>query len=94
MNVPGLGQDDNDARKAVAHLPEIEVEGLENPVVRVLRNNGDLVYALRIQGTRFRPKVFDAEAAYRVEVGDDTVGFQSRKGIRPSDGGSLSFRFK
>jgi hypothetical protein len=65
-----IDQQDNYARKAVAWLPELNVVGLTDPVVQVIEEStGELVYALRIQGTSFRPKVF-AEGRYTIHIGD------------------------
>jgi len=65
-----IQQADNYARPAAAFLPTIEVRGLPDPVVRVIdESNGELVYALRIQGTRFRPKVFKL-GLYTLLVGE------------------------
>lgn len=66
-----IKQDENYGRKAVARLPELQVEGLSNPVVQVFNEaNGELEYALRINGNQFTPKVFDPEATYRLRVGE------------------------
>lgn len=66
-----IKQDENYGRKAVAHLPELQVEGLSNPVVQIYNeSNGELEYSLRINGNRFTPKVFDPEATYRLRVGE------------------------
>jgi len=61
---------DNYARKAAAYLPTIKVTGLTDPVVTVIDDaSGDLVYALRIQGNSFRPKVFRG-GKYTVKVSE------------------------
>lgn len=62
---------ENDGRRAAAHLPEIEVQGIENPVVQVVdESNGEILYTRRIRGQNFRPKVFHREGHYTVKVGD------------------------
>lgn len=59
---------DNYARKATAYLPTIKIAGLTDPVVTVIDEaNGELVYALRIKGSSFRPKVFH-DGKYTVRV--------------------------
>jgi phosphodiesterase/alkaline phosphatase D-like protein len=64
-----IDQQDNYARKPVAYLPTIEVQGMTNPVVQVIdESNGEIAYTLRINGTSFRPKVFKKEK-YTVKVG-------------------------
>ncbi len=63
-----IDQTDNYGRKAVAHLPTLKFSGAENPVVKVIdESNGDWIYALRINGDSFQPKVFK-KGTYTVEV--------------------------
>jgi len=65
-----ISQWDSYGRKAAAHLPPIEVSGMSDPVIRVVDEaDGEIVYALRIAGCSFRPKVFGA-GRYSVEVGE------------------------
>ena len=66
-----ITQADNYGRKAVAYLPELVVSGMENPVVKVQNEKTkEVIYTIRINGTRFQPKVFDTASTYRVTVGD------------------------
>lgn len=63
-----IDQTDNYGRKAVAHLPTIKVTGSKNPVVKVVDEaTGEWIYALRINGDTFQPKVF-RKGTYTVEV--------------------------
>lgn len=63
-----ITQEDNYGRKAVAWLPELVVSGVQDPVVEIIdEKNGESLYAIRIKGTRFRPKVF-AQGKYTVKV--------------------------
>ena len=65
-----FSQFENYGRKAKAYLPELKISGAGNPVVQVVDEAaGEIVYTVRIVGTRFRPKVF-AEGLYTVRVGD------------------------
>jgi hypothetical protein len=65
-----IAQADNYARPAVAWLPTLAVKGMTDPVVKIRDEaDGELVYALRIRGSEFRPKVF-REGTYTVEVGE------------------------
>jgi hypothetical protein len=65
-----ISQTDNYGRNAAGWLPEIRVEGLINPVIKVIRElNGEIIYSLRINGSSFQPKVFDY-GNYKVEVGE------------------------
>ena len=54
----------------MAYLPALVVEGQEDPVMQVVdEDSGEIVYTLRINGTRFRPKVFRS-GTYTVRVGE------------------------
>jgi hypothetical protein len=65
-----INQTDNYGRNAVAWLPEIKVEGLIDPVVKVIREyTGEIIYSLRISGTTFQAKVFEY-GSYKIEVGE------------------------
>jgi alkaline phosphatase D len=65
---------DNYARKPTAHLPTLRVSGTTNPLFRVVdESNGELVYALRVKGTEFRPHVFTA-GRYTVRVSNPDGG--------------------
>ncbi len=65
-----IDQLDNYGRKAKAYLPTLKVRGQTNPVVKVIdESDGNWVYALRINGSEFRPKVFK-EGTYTIEVGE------------------------
>ncbi len=55
-------------RKPIGYLPTIKMER-KNFIVRVTKeHSGDLVYARRVTGKSFRPKVFE-KGSYHVEVG-------------------------
>jgi hypothetical protein len=61
----------NDGRKVLGHLPELVFSDVTNPVVQVIQENtGEILYTLRISGTRFRPAVF-APGKYTVKAGPD-----------------------
>ena len=63
-----IRQEDNYDRAPIAHLPEIRVEGAEDPVVQIIDEfDGEVVYTLRIRGAGFRPKVF-REGSYTVKI--------------------------
>ncbi|SMO52924.1 alkaline phosphatase D family protein [Fodinibius sediminis] len=80
-------QEDNYGRRAAAWLPEVRVEGMENPVVEVHNEeSGELEYALRIAGSLFKPKVFSADGRYSLRVGDpDRDEWQTVENIRPGE---------
>lgn len=77
-----FNQYDNYGREAVAWLPEILAEGIVNPVIRIFRERtGDMIYAIRINGNSFQPRVF-AYGNYTIEVGEpDTGNWQKFEGI-------------
>ena len=65
-----IDQQDNYGRAAKSYLPTLVITGQDNPVVKVIDEaDGSWVYALRINGNRFRPKVFK-DGVYTVEVGE------------------------
>jgi len=69
-----ISQLDNYGREAVEYLPTINVTGMMNPVLQ-LRNErtNEVVYTLRIKGTRFRPKVFE-KGTYSIIIGNQESG--------------------
>jgi len=67
-------QEENYGREAIAYLPTIEVKGMLNPVVLVYNEaNEELVYGIRINGTSFKPKVFE-NGKYTLKIGDQDSG--------------------
>ena len=71
-----IRQTDNDGRVPTGFLPVIDTHWRENPVVRVYdQATNELVHAMRIRGSRYRPPVYNNAATYRVEIayGDETV---------------------
>lgn len=77
-----FNQLDNYGREAVVWLPEIIIEGMENPVIRIYRERtGEMVYSLRINGNSFQPKAF-YYGNYTIEVGEpDTGTWQKFEGV-------------
>ncbi len=89
-----INQLDNYGKKAVAHLPEIEVEGMENPVIEVIsESGGELIYSVRIKGRSFQAKVFDT-GTYTVRLGDPDVEMKVVKNIKPGSNEKIRFSFK
>jgi len=65
-----INQLDNYGKKARAWLPELRISGLPSPVIQIYRQQtGELVYALRINGQFFQPKVFET-GLYTIKIGD------------------------
>jgi hypothetical protein len=62
------------ARTPAAHLPALEIGGVEQPVVQVIEEaTGEVVYTLRIAGRSFRPHVF-APGRYTVVISEPETG--------------------
>ena len=78
-----INQIDNYNRKAYGWLPQIQVSGLENPVIKLYNEKTkELIYAVRIKGNRFDPRVFEA-GTYKLVVGDES-NFKTFTGITPA----------
>jgi alkaline phosphatase D len=77
-----FNQIDNYGRSAVAWLPELIIEGMDDPVIRLTRERTEeIVYTLRIAGKSFQPKVFYF-GTYTIEIGDPDEGtWQVLEGI-------------
>jgi hypothetical protein len=72
---------DNDGRKVIGHLPELVFQGTVDPVVQVIEEStGDILYTQRVQGDRFRPRVY-ASGKYTVKVGHDKPDGWSKSGV-------------
>ncbi len=66
-----VAMDDNDGRKPVAWLPELVFEGAANPVVQVVEEKtGEILYTVRVAGSRFQPAVF-SQGSFTIKVGRD-----------------------
>ncbi len=86
-----IDQTDNYGRKAVAHLPTIKVTGKQNPVIKVIdESTGEWIYALRINGSTFQPKVFK-KGTYTVEV--DGKSFKGLKAGKLNDPAVIEVKF-
>jgi hypothetical protein len=78
---------DNYGRKALGHLPRLEVAGMIDPVVQVIEeSSGEIIYTIRIKGTTFTPKVF-ADGRHTVRIGEPgTAKMKELKGLTISAG--------
>ena len=80
-----IGQMDNYGRQAIAHLPEIQVSGMEDPVVKVIYEpTGEIAYTLRIKGDRFQPKVFK-DGTYTICIGEQPDQMQIYSGLEAQE---------
>ncbi len=77
-----IKQADNYGRRITGWLPEIQTQGLSDPVIRVIsEGTGELVYNLRIKGNKYQPGVF-TYGTYTIEAGDPDRGlWQKIEGI-------------
>ena len=65
-----ITQQDNYARKPIAHLPTLNITGLTDPVIQVIdESSNETVYTLRIKGSTFRPKIF-RDAPHTIHIGE------------------------
>ena len=78
-----IRQEDNFGETPYGFLPTLELDQAEQ-LVQVQKENGDLVYALRIKGQTFAPKVFEA-GQYRLIVGEGEQQ-QEFTNLRPETG--------
>ena len=77
-----IAQRDNYSRRPSGYLPPLEVAGLTNPVVQIRESiTKELIYALRINGAKFTPWVFEP-GRYDMRIGDpDKNVWTELKGI-------------
>lgn len=80
-----IQQEDNYGRKASAFLPELNILGIDNPVVQVIdETTKEILYTLRTKSPNFIPKVFDATHTYTLNIGLSTDNFlKTLKKISP-----------
>jgi len=72
---------DNDGRKPAGWLPEFGFVGAENPVVQVVEEaTGEVVYTVRISGSRFQAAVY-AAGRYTVRIGHDSPSALTLEGV-------------
>lgn len=65
---------ENYGRKVFGYLPQLKISGTPQPVVHVFDDSsGELIYALRAVGGRFRPHIF-APGKYRVRISEPESG--------------------
>lgn len=63
-------QEQGYGKKPYGFLPTLVIEGMKDPVVQVVSElGGDVVYTIRVSGSRFTPRVFRS-GSYSVRVGE------------------------
>jgi hypothetical protein len=86
-----IRMDANDGRKIKGWLPEFVFAGARNPVVQVIEEaTGDILYTVRVQGTRFQPRVY-AAGQYTVKIGREKPNAQAFTNLeaKPKDAAGL-----
>ena len=84
--------DDNDGRTPVAWLPELVVDGADRPVVQVVADaTGEILYAVRARGPRFRPPVY-SDGTFTVKVGRDRPDQVTLAGLTAAAAGTRAVR--
>ncbi len=89
-----FSQEDNYNRKAAGWLPKVTVTGMNDPVIKIYDAENNLVYALRMNGNTFSPRVFK-EGTYTLVVGDEG-NFKKYDGLVPGkekDGKEMKISF-
>jgi hypothetical protein len=82
-----ISQFDNYDRAATGYLPTIKVTGTTDPVVKLIdQKSGELVYAVRIKGTEFKPRIF-AAGTYTITVGEGKAT-KTFKDLKPAKSGA------
>jgi len=86
-----INQLDNYGKKTRAWLPEIRVTGLIDPVIQIYRQQtGEMVYALRMNGQFFQPKIF-VQGLYTIRVGEpDKNAWQEFRDIQAKSSKDIS----
>jgi alkaline phosphatase D len=89
-------QEDGYGQDPFGYLPTLVVEGLTDPVVQVISElGGEIVYTVRIRGSRFTPKIFEP-GTYTVRIGEPGTGsMRSFLGLQatPDSSRTLEIRF-
>ena len=68
-----IQQEDNYGKKAVAFLSELQISGIEKPIVQVIdETTNEILYTLRLKNNSFTPKVFNANHSYKLHIGTST----------------------
>ncbi len=66
-----VSADRNDGRKVVGHLPKVQFQDLQNPVVQVINEaTGEVLYTSRIPGSSFAAPVF-SDDVFTLKAGTD-----------------------
>jgi hypothetical protein len=89
-----VDRDSGDGRTPAGFLPTVRVDGIDDPVVEVRTEAGELVYARRIVGRTFTPPVFESRT-HLVRVGDTAQARWLERSVTEAEwgAGTLDFDF-
>lgn len=69
-----INQEDNYLKNATLFLPEINVTGMDNPVIQIIDEaDNEIVYTFRMKGNSYQPKVLK-DGLYTIKVGEPGTG--------------------
>lgn len=93
-----ISQFDNYSPAAAAPLPELNVTGMEDPVVQLIdEESGDIVYTVRINGSSWRPFAFPG-GTYTLKVGSQEAGgmksFSGLETLEPGESETIDVVFE
>ncbi len=93
-----INQMDNYGRKALAYLPKLQFDDMNDPVVQVVHEaSKEIVYTIRIKGKTYRPAVFEmgTYSLYVGEPGTDRMkSFTAIKAASKANDSSLVVSFE
>ena len=70
-----LNQEENFGKKAFGYIANLEIEGIEKPVIQVLNQYSlEIVYSIRLNQSNYLAKVFE-DGIYRIQIGDPDKDF-------------------
>lgn len=79
-----IDYDDNDGRGPIGYLPELQIEGVDRPVVQVVEMaTGEILYTVRAAGKKFAPPVY-APGKYLVKLGTGRANQKSIPNLSPA----------
>lgn len=80
-----VSMENNDGRKVAGYLPELFFGGVEDPVVQVVSDEtGEILYTVRVQGSRFQPRVY-SNGKHTVKCGKDKPDGKTLVGLVTSE---------
>jgi len=80
-----VSMENNDGRKVVGYLPELVFEVVADPVVQVVSDEtGEILYTVRVQGSRFQPRVY-SNGKHTVKCGKDKPDCKPLFGLVPAE---------